>query len=214
MTLRQTRSTPFVLLLCAGLLSISAPAFAAIFTVLDFAFGDQIDLTHGRGVWTAELDVTLGDKRTTSFCVDLATRLSVGNYETRAVLDAYTSPSPPDERERNFAWAGHVMDTFGHDLSALVGGAITRSHAITGVQAAIWEGAYGGAMVDADSLSDGARSVFDEIMASQISPGGGPAVIAELRKRQDQVVSNPVPEPSAAIVFGLGMLIVGRRVRR
>lgn len=132
---------------------------------------------------------------------------------TRAVLDAYTSPSPADERARNFAWAGHVMDVFGRDLSVLTGGGITRTHAITAVQAAIWEGIYGGGVVNAASLSTGARSIFDDIMASQISLTGH-AVIAEMRGHQDQVVSNPVPEPTAAAVFATGMLIVGRAVRR
>lgn len=212
-THHSIRIFSLVCLLSAALFSFAAPAAAVSFTVHDYQLGEQIELTNGNHVWTAELDVTLGNKHSTSFCVDLDTHISRSTYQTRGVLDAYTSPSPADERTRNFAWAGYVMDVFGHDLSVLTGGGVTRTQAITGVQAAIWEGIYGGGVVNASSLSSGARSIFDEIMGSQYFVAGH-ALIAELRCHQDQVVSNPVPEPAAAMVFGVGLFIVGRGVRR
>ncbi len=215
MTQRHFRLFLGSLLLAATSFFITSTAAAVPFTVHGYDLGERIELTSGRRVWTAELDVTLGTEKGTSFCVDLDTYISTGTYETRSVLDAYTSPSPTDEAPRNFAWAGHVMDTFGKDLTHLIGGAISRDHAITGVQAAIWEGIYGGGIVDANSMSNGARSVFDQIMANQFgTPNDGTALIVELRGNQDQVFSNPVPEPTAAMVFGVGMLIMSKAVRR
>jgi hypothetical protein len=41
-------------------------------------------------------------------------------------------------------------------------------------------------------------------------------LVVDLRGWQDQVIvgSNPVPEPSAALVFGIGTLVVGSCMRR
>jgi len=212
---KNIRSITLVcLLFSAAFLVFTAPAAAVSFTVHDYDLGERIELADGRRVWTAELDVTLGDANGTAFCVDLDTHISVGTYETRGVLDAYTSPSPADERPRDFAWAGRVMDTFGRDLSVLTSGVISRDQAITGIQAAIWEGIYAGETVNVASLSSGARTVFEQIMGSEFIMLDGSAVIVELRGHQDQVFSNPVPEPTAAMVFGIGLLIVGGAVRR
>lgn len=190
-------------------------ASAASFTVHGYELGERIRLQDGGRVWTAELDVTLDEKKGSSFCVDLMTHIGVGHYTTRSVLNPYTGASPADEHPRDFAWAGYVMDTYGKDLSLLMHGGVSKTQAITGVQAAIWEGIYAGPVVQRESLSDGARSVFDQIMNTAFDPGMmGNALVVELQGNQDQVFSNPVPEPAAAMVFGMGMLIVSQAVRR
>lgn len=55
----------------------------------------------------------------------------------------------------------------------------------------------------------GAREIFDAISANfgRLSPGG--SLIVDLSNNQEQVIANPVPEPSAALVFGLGKGLVG-----
>ncbi|MDP6977698.1 MAG: PEP-CTERM sorting domain-containing protein [Myxococcota bacterium] len=64
-------------------------------------------------------------------------------------------------------------------------------------------------------MSRGARTVFDQIMTSPFgNANGGTALIVELRGNQDQVFSNPVPEPTAAMVFGVGMLVMSNAARR
>jgi hypothetical protein len=66
------------------------------------------------------------------------------------------------------------------------------------------------------SLSAGAQLVYDRIMATKIQ-GDGPALVVDLHGWQDQVIrggSNAVPEPSAALVFGLGTLVAGSLMRR
>jgi hypothetical protein len=70
-------------------------------------------------------------------------------------------------------------------------------------------------MISRNSLSVGARTIYDRIMRTQIS-GEGDALIVELHGRQDQVIvgPNPIPEPSAALVFGLGTLVAGTVLRR
>lgn len=216
----------FSVLLATASLLVAAPALALDFQVHGYDLGERIQLQSGRNVWTAEFDVsieTVAD-HVSSFCVDLDTYIGVGTYSGANVMDALTAahgPSPSGPRD--FGWAGHVMTHFGNDLGQFVGGAITRDHAITGVQAAIWEGLYGGTddTINRNSLSGGAQSVFDRVMgewntiAWRDAPGFD-ALVVDLPNNQDQIiaVTNPVPEPSAALVFGLGTVVAGSFVRR
>lgn len=216
------RTTPFqsiqALVFFLFVMATAAPAFATSFTVHGWERGDDITLLSGRTVATAQLDVSLenGPQHIAAYCVDLNTYINVGVYDARAVLDAGTATSPSDEAPRNFAWAGHVMDNFGHDITGLTGAGFSRTAAITGVQAAIWEGLYGGGVIDYSSLSTEAQSVYDTILQTQIA-GDGPALVVDLVGKQDQIISggaNPVPEPSAAIVFAVGTLIAGSAAQR
>ena len=202
--------------LLAGALLLSAPAAATSFTVHGWELGERITLESGRRVWTAQFDASLDDERGISFCVDLDTYIHQGTFAVRDVLDPMTAGSPGFERPRDFAFAGSVMDNYGFDVDMLTGSMVTRKHAITGVQAAIWDGIYGGGVVRLSSLSDGARDVYDRIMSSTLgarqqlddpAPSGN-SVIVEMVGKQDQVFSNPVPEPGAAFAFALGALIV------
>lgn len=208
------RILPLLSACLLGALLVSAPATATTFTVHGWELGEKIQLTSGRSVWTALLDVDIDGAAGASFCVDLDTYITTSAYDVRALLDPFTQPSPADETPRDFVWAGHVMENFGLDLNALVSGAVSRSQAITGVQAAIWEGIYGGGIIDVQSLSGGAQSVFDMIMGTNPGASAGRSVIVDLVGNQDQIVSRPIPEPSAALAFGLGALLVaGSRSR-
>ena len=98
---------------------------------------------------------------------------------------------------------------------ALVGTGLTRQQAITGVQAAIWEGIYGGGVVNASSLSTGARALYRQILASTFDPTGE-ALVVDLVRAQDQVIDRitpAVPEPSAALVFAVGLGVSGAVLR-
>lgn len=208
------------LVVFAAVLLGATASQAAGFTVHRYELGEQIRLTNGTRVWTAQLDVSIENvaSHVPSFCVDVYTHIGVGQYDTRNILDADTGAAPAGERARNFAWAGHVMETYGADIASLATGNITRAQAITGVQAAIWQGIYGGNMVTRSSLSAGARSIFDRIMQTQFV-GTTDANIAEFIGVQDQVYNgprptNPIPEPSAALVFGVGTLVAGSVLRR
>lgn len=213
---RASRLLSAFFVLAAVLLGASSSQ-ATGFTVHSYELGERIALTNGTRVHTAMLDVSVENlvSRVPSFCVDVFTPIAVGEYTARDVLDADTAVAPIGERARNFAWAGHVMETFGNNVASLVTSGITRAQAITGVQAAIWQGIYGGNMISRNSLSVGARTIYDRIMRTQIS-GEGDALIVELHGRQDQVIvgPNPIPEPSAALVFGLGTLVAGTVLRR
>ena len=201
----------------AAVLIGASSSQATGFTVHSYELGERIALTNGTRVWTAQLDVSVENLvgHVPSFCVDVFSPIGVGVYDARDILDADTAIAPIDEQARNFAWAGHVMESFGGDVAGLVTSGITRAQAITGVQAAIWQGIYGGNMVDRNRLSVGARSVYDRMMRSE-NTGGGDARIVELRLRQDQVIAGPhaIPEPSAALVLGLGTLVAGSALRR
>ncbi len=208
-----------VFVMAAALIGASS-AQATAFTVHSYELGERILLTNGTRVWTAQLDVSIENvaSHVPSFCVDVFTQIGVGQYDTRDILDADTAVAPSGERARNFAWAGHVMETYGADIASLATGNITRAQAITGVQAAIWQGLYGGNMISRSSLSAGARSIFDEIMRTTFT-GTTDAYIAEFRGVQDQIYNgprptNPIPEPSAALVFGVGTLVAGSVLRR
>lgn len=215
MEIRPARFATALFVFATSLLGASS-AMATAFTVHGYDLGEKITLTDGQRVWTAELNVSLEGvaDHVSSFCVDIYTSIGPGEYAAADVLDAYSSPSPAGEASRDLAWAGHVMENFGN-VDLLVTAGISRDQAITGVQAAIWEGIYGGGKVVRSSLSYGAQQVYDKIMASKIT-GDGSAVVVDLRGWQDQVLigSNAVPEPSAALVFGLGTLVAGGFVRR
>lgn len=191
------------------------PALALDFTVHGYELGERIQLTSGRNVWTAEFKVSLEGVANdiNSFCVDVDTYIGVATYDVNNVLDAYRDPSPTGEAERNFSWAGHVMDRYGSRIDSLVDEGTTRTQAITGVQAAIWEGMYEGDIVVADSLSAGARNLYDRILQSPFVVDGQ-ALVVDLNGNQDQIVSAPVPEPSAALIFGLGAVIAGSAAKR
>lgn len=216
--------------LAFAMLLFAASASATTFTVHGFELGERITVFGSRSVNTALLDVSLDAMRGESFCVDLDTYISTSAYDVRAVLDPFVDPAPADEAPRDLAWAGFVMNNFGFDVGQLVSATVTRVQAITGVQAAIWEGIYGGNVVDDSSLSAGAQEIFFRILnagggwigggADGGEPGGGfalegPAVVVDLANNQDQVFTKPIPEPSAALVFGIGALLVGatRRTR-
>ncbi len=211
------KRSSLVLYLFAAALLFAAPAAATTFTVHGWELGERIGLNDGRQVWTALLDVDIDGQAGASFCVDLDTHIGMSAYNVRALLDPFTQPAPPDEEPRDFAWAGHVMESFG-DVGALVSSSLTRKQAITAVQAAIWEGIYGGGVIDVSSLSQGAVSMFDTIMASRPGASRGTSVVVDLVGNQDQIVSRAIPEPSAAVAFGIGTLLVasarGRRSRR
>lgn len=217
---RASRLLSFLLVTAAAVMGATSSQ-ATGFTVHSYERGEQIRLTSGTRVTTAQLNVSVENivSRVPSFCVDVFTSIGVGRYDARGILDADVAVAPRGERARNFAWAGHVMETYGNDVARLVTSGITRSQAITGVQAAIWQGIYGGNMVNRTSLSHGARRVYDDIMRSR-DTGTDNSWIAEFRGHQDQVYggprpsTTPVPEPSAALIFGLGTLVTGTVLRR
>lgn len=215
METRIFRFAQFVFVSAIALLAAGA-ASAATFTVHSYELGQRIRLSNGTQIYTAQLDVSVEGiaSHVPSFCVDLQTSITVGGYTINQIIDAGTGTSPVGEAARNFAWAGHVMENFGN-VNLLVGDGISRTEAITGVQAAIWEGIYAGTTIDVTSLSLDARRVFDRIMATSIQ-GDGSALVVDLSGYQDQVIlgSNPVPEPSAALVFGLGSVVAGSLIRR
>ncbi|MBK7948981.1 MAG: thioester domain-containing protein [Deltaproteobacteria bacterium] len=193
----------------------ATPSMATTFTVHSYQLGERIALTDGTRVWTAQLDVTLEGvaSHVASFCVDLQTSIAPGTYTVNNVLDAFSSPSPAGEAVRTLAWAGHVIENF--TVASLAVGGITAQQAITGLQAAIWEGIYGGGKIDVTSLSANAQLVFNNILSTQVQ-GDGPALVVDLRGYQDQVIrgGSAVPEPSAALIFGLGSVVAGSLVRR
>ena len=63
-------------------------------------------------------------------------------------------------------------------------------------------------------FSLGAREIFDMIVANvgPLSPIG--SLIVDLSNNQEQVIANPVPEPSAALDFGPGTVFVGSLTRK
>lgn len=51
-------------------------------------------------------------------------------------------------------------------------------------------------------------------MTSGLRSVDGSALVIDLVGAQDQIISNAVPEPSAALVFGLGSVLAGSVIRR
>jgi len=121
-------------------LFMAAPALALDFTVHSYDLGERIQVAGHGSVWTAELNVSLETvaDEVASFCVDLDTYISRGSYPTVGVYDAASAPAGANAAPsgaRDFAWAGHVMMTYGHDIDALAAEqGVTRDQAITAVQ--------------------------------------------------------------------------------
>jgi len=216
MNSRFLRLLPALVVLAAALIGVRSAQATGV-TVHAYELGERITLTSGTRVQVAMFDISVENvaSHTSSFCVDLYTQIGVGQYDARGILDADVATAPAGEQSRNFAWAGHVLENFGANIDALVGSTVSRTQAITGVQAAIWQGIYGGNTIVRTSLSTGARTIYDQIMGTQIVTGND-TLVAELRGNQDQIFRGPrpIPEPSAALVFGLGTVVAGSVLRR
>lgn len=142
-----------------------------------------------------------------SFCVDLDHYIGAGGYNG-LVLD----PGDATTETRNYAGAAAIANYWTYHLEDLG----SRGDAITGVQAAIWDVLYGDALTIL-SLGSGAQSAYDQVMA-QLYSGYGNTVLVDLTQsrypKQSQVFTPAVPEPSAALVFALGGLIITGVARR
>ncbi len=187
-------------------------AEAASFTVNSYKLGHRINLTLGdndsMNVQTAFLDVTLQDNEATqkgySFCVDLNAYISLGTFEA-AVID----PPGVAADGRNWAAGAAIADRWAHHLGELSG---DRRDAITGVQAAIWQAIYGSTLT-INSMGEGAQEVYDYVTSLEYA-GTGNTVVADFANRQDQTFTPGIPEPSAALIFGMGALLVSQAGRR
>ena len=62
-------------------------------------------------------------------------------------------------------------------------------------------------------MSAGAYRVYEYVLGSRYNSYGHTTLYYS-RTNQDQLFTPPIPEPSAMIVFGAGVLLVGRTLLR
>jgi hypothetical protein len=210
--------------LAAGLLA-TAPASAASLTVNGWTLGDQVYVqSAARTGWVrpAELDVTVGGQRTFSYCVDLAQTIGIGGSSGWTLTDAELDP--------NVLKAAWLVEYARPQFSALdleVPG-VTRGTLITALQVSIWEvladtstsyNLYSGAFSVRDDTSANvlnlARGFLGALGSADLAAFETSALWARHGTYQDQVVMNPIPEPSSIALFvaGLGLVAFASRKR-
>jgi hypothetical protein len=202
------------ILLSAVALVLAGQAGAASFAVTDYALGHRVSYVlngeSGRN-WTAQLKATLDGALGTSFCVDLKQSIGLGSFEGE-VYD------PSDLGAYDYLSAAAIAHAWANQLGKLAGQlGVGRRDAITGVQLAIWQTLYDNALVvDRARLGSehpGSLIALDFVSGGDLSGLGGEKVVL-FRRKQDQVFTPSVPEPSALLCFGAGGLVIGAALRR
>jgi hypothetical protein len=206
----------------AALLALvgAGPARASTLDVNSYVLGELVQVrsaVRNGPVYASEFQVELGGLSGFSYCVDLAQSLGVGETTGWDVL------SP--EANAGVIRAAWLVDRFHGTL----GSSVSRRTEVTALQIAIWEalldaetgfdlatGGFaiveGGASADALSL---ASSFLGELAGADLSVFVTNAQWAVNARRQDQLVfTNPIPEPSSVLLFGVGAGVVALAVRR
>jgi hypothetical protein len=206
-------------LVTAAVLLSAAPSFAATLQVLGWQAGESINVAFNgssRSVLTAHFQELLDGVAGSSFCVDLSQYINRGSFSDFVVYDPTAAEGeafadgPP---QREFTFAAQIVNAWANNIGALASQlGVSEVQVVTGVQAAVWEAVYGDAFA-VNAMSDGAKSVYDFVLGRQYD-GYGATVLLYSRTRQDQMFTPPVPEPSAVLLFGAGVLLVGRSLRR
>ena len=219
--------------LACGLLGLSVdPAHAATLTVNGWTLGEQVYVqsdTRTGWVNTAELSVTSAGQTGFSYCVDLAQGIGSGVSSEWSFVDAELSAGV-----LRAAWlveyARPQFDLLVAPGSDAAAWGATKATAIAALQVSIWEvlsdapGAYnlysgefslrsGGASAGVMNL---ARDFLGALGSADLDAFQTSAVWAQNASRQDQIVFNPIPEPSSFVLFFVGAGVVafaGTRMR-
>ncbi len=205
----------------AGIVGLAtADADAASMTVNGWTLGERINVqSASRTGWvnTAELDVIYDGRGGFSYCVDLAQNIGAGTSSGWVTRSADLDPGV-----LRAAWliefARPQFDAILAPDSDAQAWGVTRSIAIAGLQAAIWEvladapGSYdlesGGFSIRAGGASTGvlnlARGFLADLESRGLDEFETRATWAYHASRQDQLVSAPIPEPSSLALFIVG----------
>jgi len=213
-----------------GLVVLATPsASAATMTVKSWTLGERVNVrsaTRNGWVNTAELDVNYDGRDGYSYCVDLGQNISGGTSTGWDTLAADSS-----DRVVRAAW---LVETFrpgfdamlapGSDARAM-GGASKRT-LIAALQVAVWEvmgdapGSYdlyaGGFRLAGGSagVMNLARNFLGDLEQHSALGLSTRATWAYSRRLQDQIVVNPIPEPSSLVLFTAGAGLIGLIAKR
>ncbi len=213
-----------------ALLGIPAPeARSATMVVNSWTLGEQVNVrsaTRNGWVNTAELDVVYDGQGGYSYCVDLGQSIGAGTSTGWETLAAQSS-----DRIVRAAW---LVESFRPTFDSLLApgtdaramGATSKTTLIAALQVAVWEvmgdapGAYdlysGGFRLAGAStgVMNLARSFLGELSMQEELGFGTTATWAYSRTFQDQIIVNPIPEPSSLVLFAAGAGLIGLLAKR
>ncbi len=208
-------------------------ASAASLLVNGWTLGERVNVeSEARSGWvnTAELDVTIGGQNGFSYCIDLPQGIGGGLSNGWEILEAEAQP-----RVLRAAWlvefARPQFDLFLAPTGAGAASGVTQATAIAALQVAIWEVLgdapgeydleYGEFSIRAGGASAGvmnlARGFLGELESRDLDAFETSGSWARHASRQDQIVFNPIPEPSSLVLFAAGATLIafaGTRKRR
>lgn len=208
--------------LVVGVLA-TAPANAATLSVNGWVLGEQISVrSNGRtaSVRAAELDVTVLGERGFSYCVDLAQSIGVGGSSGWTIMDADINPNVLEA-----AWLVEYARPRFNLLMGETPGA-TRATLITALQISIWEvladtssydlysGSFAMGAGTSANVMNLARGFLGALGGADLEAYQTSALWATHGSRQDQVVFNPIPEPSSIALFAAGLGLIAYAGRR
>jgi hypothetical protein len=199
--------------LAAGLFEVQS-ASAASLTVNGWTLGEQVNVqSAARTGWvnTAELDVTTAGFRGFSYCVDLAQNIGIGGSS------GWTLSDP--ELAAGVLRAAWLVEFVKPQFETL---GVAKTTAIAALQVSIWEvlaeapGSYdlysGGFALSSGGASAGvmdlARGFLGAVGDADLATFQTSAIWATHGSRQDQIVVNPIPEPSSFVLFAAGIGLV------
>jgi hypothetical protein len=209
-------------LLAAVVVLAAAPSLAVSFQVTGWDLGETVDVTFNgqtQSFATAHFREVVDGVAGTSFCTDLVQHINVGTYSGFVAYDPASAGGPLfGSPPRSFELAAKIVNQWSDNLGLLTAQlpGVTELQAITGVQVAVWEAAYGASFTATSaSMSAGAYQVFQHVLGFDYSSVGyGNTLLYYSDRYQDQLFTPPVPEPSAMLVFAAGALLVGGSLLR
>lgn len=206
-------------LLAACALLVAGPALAASYQLEGTIPGTsqahvvKYEIYGQKGsAYAVGFDAKLDGVSGVSFCGDLLHTVNVPATYVGTPIDLGTL-------DAGYTVAAKMVQRWSFDLGSLAG---SLADAAAGLQLAVWETIYGTDFSVTSALSAGTQAAYDAVMGTDYSGlGVGDTVFLDVKSgstsKQDHFFTPDAPstpEPGAALLFGAGLVVVARGLRR